>query len=232
MGDCGLRHLAAPYTLGALDDAERVRFEAHVSGCAECAAEVDALRDSLLVLARAGAAESPPPPELRGRVLSAVAREARTAPAPAQPAEHGRRRRVALVLVPALAVAAAVAVLVVVLTGGSNQPPALRRIAPYSTVALRGAGGQRAGSVYVSLTGKAVALTSLPAAPAGKVYEAWVMVGGKVARAEPAGLFRGGRKQYVVLRRDVHPGDVVGFTLEPAGGSSRPTTQPLATASV
>ena len=50
--------------------------------------------------------------------------------------------------------------------------------------------------------------------------------------AKPAGLFPGGGKQYVVLTARAHPGDVVGFTLEPAGGSLRPTTQPLATAAV
>jgi hypothetical protein len=72
----------------------------------------------------------------------------------------------------------------------------------------------------------------MPPAPAGKAYQAWVMVGGRPADAKPAGLFAGGSKQYVILAARAHPGDVVGFTLEPASGSPRPTTQPLATAKI
>jgi len=233
--DCDLRALAAPYVLAALDEDERERFEAHLAGCAACAREVDAVRDSLLVLARAGGEEAPPP-DLRGRVLAAVAREAQPAsparaPAPAPPREPFWRRRFALALLPPVAMAAAAAVAVVLFLGRSSTPAPLKQLGPHATMALRAAGGRRTGSVYVNRTGEVVALASLPVAPAGKVYEAWVMVGGDETRAEPAGLFHGGT-HYMTLARRAHPGDVVGFTLEPAGGSARPTTQPVATARI
>lgn len=223
MDDCDRRELVAAYAIGALDDADHAAFEDHLAGCAECARELDAVRDTLLVFAHAGG-ESAPPPALRDRVLTAVAREARPQPKPA------RRRRWTLTLVPAFAVAAAVAVTLVLVTRSSTPGP-LRGLGHYSTVALRGAGGQRAGTVYVGLSGKTVVRASLPSAPAGKVYEAWVMIGGHASDAEPAGLVAGGT-HYVALSKIAHPGDVVGFTLEPAGGSPRPTTQPLATARV
>jgi anti-sigma-K factor RskA len=229
--DCDLRDLAAPYAVGALDDAGRERFEAHLGGCVVCTREVDALRDSLLVLAHASGEETPPP-ELRERVMAAVAREARADRAPERKREPFGRRRWTMTIVPSLAMAAAAIAAIVLLAGRSSTPAPLKALGSYSKVALRGAGGRRAGDVYVNRAGKVVALMSMPAAPAGKTYEAWVMVGGDETRAEPAGLFRGGRKEYVVLRQRAHPGDVVGFTLEPRGGSPRPTTQPLATASL
>jgi anti-sigma-K factor RskA len=223
--DCDRRELAASYAIGALDDADHAAFEDHLAGCPECARELDAVRDTLLVFAHAGGA-TPPPPALRERVLAAVAQEAR----PQSKPRPARRRRWTLTLVPAFAVAAAAAIALVLVTGSSTPGP-LRGLGHYSTVALRGAGGQRAGTVYIGLTGKTVVRASLPSPPAGKVYEAWVMVGGHASNAEPAGLFAGGT-QYVALSKIAHPGDVVGFTLEPAGGSPHPTTQPLATARV
>lgn len=225
MDDCDRRELVAPYAFGALDDAEHEAFEEHLAGCADCVRELDAVRDALLVLAHAGG-DSAPPASLRERVLTAIAQETRPEAKPTR----AKRRRWTLTLVPVFAVAAAVAIAVVLVTGSSTPGP-LRGLGDYSTVALRGAGGQRAGTVYVGLTGKTVVRASLPSAPAGKVYEAWVMVGGHVSDAEPAGLFPGGT-QYVALSKIAHPGDVVGFTLEPAGGSPQPTAQPLATARV
>ncbi|NEC37215.1 RskA family anti-sigma factor, partial [Streptomyces rubrogriseus] len=61
--------LAAPYALDALEGAERVRFERHLKGCARCAAEVRALSEDAVRLARSTAA--PAPPALRERVLAA-----------------------------------------------------------------------------------------------------------------------------------------------------------------
>ncbi len=73
---------AAAYALGALDADERAAFEAHLAGCARCAAEVRQFRDVGVLLAREAGAESPsqsPSPSLRARILS----EARANPSPA-----------------------------------------------------------------------------------------------------------------------------------------------------
>jgi anti-sigma-K factor RskA len=57
----------------------------------------------------------------------------------------------------------------------------------------------------------------LPPPAAGTVYELWVIDGD---RPQPAGLFRG---SLATLTRPVPPGAVVAVSLEPAGGSPRPT---------
>jgi hypothetical protein len=62
-------------------------------------------------------------------------------------------------------------------------------------------------------------------APAGKTYEAWVIVGKKPV---PAGLFTGGGTSVVVpLGRIVPKGAIVAVTLERAGGVDMPTRKPL-----
>jgi anti-sigma-K factor RskA len=57
---------------------------------------------------------------------------------------------------------------------------------------------------------------NLPAAPAGKVYEIWFVRHG---HAVPAGLADGGQTRVTHVPR----GAAVAVTLEPAGGSPRPT---------
>jgi putative transcriptional regulator len=59
------RELAGAYALGSLPEPERAAFEAHLSTCPECAAEVAAHRRLLAALAP----ETPPPAGLRQRLL-------------------------------------------------------------------------------------------------------------------------------------------------------------------
>jgi len=60
---------AAPYALGALDESDRVSFEAHLASCDICAAEVRELRDVTGVIA-GGIRQLTPPPALRERILA------------------------------------------------------------------------------------------------------------------------------------------------------------------
>jgi len=62
------RPLAEAFALGALDDAERASFAAHVSGCGECGSQVRAHAAALDVLAR-GIAPLPPDPHVREQLL-------------------------------------------------------------------------------------------------------------------------------------------------------------------
>ena len=56
------------------------------------------------------------------------------------------------------------------------------------------------------------------------------MIRGKRAPA-PAGLFRGGGTTFVPIDEKVRKGSVVAVTVEPAGGSTAPTTKPFAVSS-
>jgi anti-sigma-K factor RskA len=63
--------------------------------------------------------------------------------------------------------------------------------------------------------------TNMPATPAGKTYQLWVVADGV---ATSAGLMGEGTTRVVV---DAAAGDTLAVTVEPAGGSKQPTTTPI-----
>jgi anti-sigma-K factor RskA len=67
-----LKHDAAAYALGALEPAERAAFEAHLTECGECTADVRLLRLAAAALPHA-VPQLSPPPALRGRILGQAA---------------------------------------------------------------------------------------------------------------------------------------------------------------
>ena len=83
-----LHSLAAPYALDALDSgAEQDRFERHLNRCQNCTGEVRGFRETATRLGMAAARQ--PPPEMRDRVMAAVART-RQVPAGDDHARHAR----------------------------------------------------------------------------------------------------------------------------------------------
>src|SRR2546430_801801 len=68
---CGREEMLAPHALDALDTTDARAFEDHLSGCAECGAELADWRDSAALLAHA-ATPNAPSDALRARILSAA----------------------------------------------------------------------------------------------------------------------------------------------------------------
>jgi anti-sigma-K factor RskA len=70
--------------------------------------------------------------------------------------------------------------------------------------------------------------SNLPPAPAGQIYEMWV-IPAKGASPAPAGLFQSGAAGNALHfhQTQVAPGSAVAVTLEPEAGSEKPTTTPL-----
>src|SRR3954454_8981509 len=100
------------YLLGALDDDERARFEAHVAVCHVCQDEIDRLRVAADALPRS-VEQHDPPAALKQRLMDEVGSElpaARRAPSRAR-----RRRRFG---VPRIAIAASAAALLIGLVIG------------------------------------------------------------------------------------------------------------------
>jgi anti-sigma-K factor RskA len=89
------------------------------------------------------------------------------------------------------------------------------------------AGGGTAKLVWSnSLGSSAVMVDGLASLDSGKVYELWY-IDDEGARA--AGTFTVGDSgsTWRVLDGEMHAGDLVGVTVEPAGGSEQPTTDPI-----
>ncbi len=208
-----LHELTAAYALDALDPDERQAFEAHLAGCERCRDEVAELAAAAASLAYA-AAPAAPPPLLRARILDAARAE--------RPNVVPLRPRWANPVAAAAVVAACAAIALGVWNVSLHQQLSTAHTEAIRSVPVSG----HSGSVIVSSGGSgAIVLSALPAAPAGKTYEAWV-IRGEVAA--PAGTFRGGAPTtYVKLSRRVPSGAKVAVTIEPAGGSAQPTSAPF-----
>ena len=238
--------LSGAYALDALDDTERERFEHHLQSCQDCLREVRDLRETATQLALAVA--QAPPPQLRERVLDAATRTAQNPPVteqrPAVPpgtARHARApRRAWIPRLVGLAAAAAVAVAVVLgITQAATQGRLDRVQAQEQAIAAvlnapdarivtnRSTVGGRATVVFSHASKKLIITTvGLPPLSASKVYELWLLA---PKSARPAGLLpapANGRTA-PLLASGLAAGDTVGVTVEPAGGTSQPTTKPI-----
>jgi anti-sigma-K factor RskA len=208
------------------DEEERVAL--HVAECDRCRRqlrEAEAVAASLAYAAPAVA----PPPELRDRILAAVAPVVE-APTAAQPLAERRRTsrpgwwpRFAAIAVPVMA--AAVIGMLVWNVSLRDQVSSLEGPLNHGRVAKIGS----LGSVLTNAGGRSTLFASVRPAPPGKTYEAWV-IRGKVA--VPAGLFQGGGTIKLTLTKPAKPGDVIAITVEPAGGTKQPTTPPIANGTV
>jgi len=214
MADDAVHELSAAYALDALDAGDARAYERHLAHCERCQGELATLTAGAVALAFA-ASEAEPPAELRGRILAA-ARAERPNVVPFRPRLRWNPVRV-------LAVAASV-----VAVGLGIWNVVLHQRLDRSHEALRAVAVQGgSGSVLVGSGGRGtLVLTGLSSPPPGKTYEAWVIDRG---RAAPAGTFGGGKTVVVHLRQHVPRGAIVGVTVERAGGSAQPTSQPFIT---
>ena len=194
-------------------------------------------------MAMAVAAE--PPPGLKERVLAAAAATPQLPPLP--PTAAARRRhgwrlarsywfpRLALGLA-AAGVAAAVVLAVVTVSTQSrlntvqaqNQQIAAVLAAPDAQIASAASSTGGTATVVLSYDQQKMIFTSsgLPQLPNNKVYELWLLSTGS---AKSAGLLPQPTdgKTAPVLAAGLTAADKVGVTVEPAGGTSSPTTTPI-----
>jgi len=239
-----LHVLTGSYVLDAISDGEREEFERHLQACLSCDAEVRGLRETAarLALARAVA----PPARMEQRVLAAtyqtrqlppLAASHRPAPRPASwPRLSSARGRAAWPR--RLAVAAAAASVAAAVSLGAAQLSTQHQLdtvrasgaeiarvvtAPDAHVATArtSAGGSVTVVTSAARRESVVSATGMAALAHGRVYQVWVM---SPAGARSAGLLTGTQ----LLASAVTPGDRIGITVEPAGGTTRPTTTPVA----
>jgi anti-sigma factor RsiW len=220
-----LHVLTGSYVLDALSDAEREEFERHVPHCPTCDAEVRGLRETAARLALACAVN--PPARMEPQVLAATYRTRQLPPLPAPGRVLHFPRRLAI-LAAAASVAAALALGITQLTAQHQldqaRATAIARVvtAPDAHVdTARAAGGSVTVVTSVALHEAVVSTSGMASLPSGRVYQVWVM---SPSGARSAGLMQGSS----LLASAVRPGDQIGITVEPAGGTARPTTTPIA----
>lgn len=244
-----LHSLAGPYALDALDSGtEQDRFERHLNRCHSCTSEVRGFRETATRLGLAAARQ--PPPQLRARVMAAVART-RQLPANDDRARHRRPEQQHRPL-PRLAWAGAaiglavVLVLAIVLVNTENQLSKARQQLTQAQAQLEAITAVRTavdakeitkptavgGTVTVvssrSLHQMVLTTAGLPPLTRGKVYQLW-LIGAKPNPIRSEGLLsktQNGRTGPVLIS-GVLAGDIFGVTVEPAGGTVQPTVKPI-----
>jgi anti-sigma-K factor RskA len=238
-----LHLLTGAYVLHALPPGEHADFERHLPGCPSCSEEVRELAATTGKLASAVAVA--PPPVLKQRVMAQITAERQAPPVvPRQSRRGGTRRgralsRFALAASVAAAATFGSAALWQYQEAQDARDSATRTerraadlasvlAAPDAKVVSGGLAEGATGTVVVSRTrNKAAFLTSgLPEPPEGKVYQLWFSDGGSM---RSAGLMdASGDTGAVVMEGPLDGASGIGITVEPAGGSAQPTSDPLA----
>ncbi|MGO8890215.1 MAG: anti-sigma factor domain-containing protein [Streptosporangiaceae bacterium] len=235
--------LTGSYALDALPDPERAEFERHLQHCPSCEAEVRGLRETAARLAVAKALQ--PPPGMEQRVLAATYRTRQLPPLPTDrlradrgevtrlfDRQPGRISRRMTAFAAAASVAAAVALGITQvstqhrLESTQASDAAITRVVTAPDARIEATRTSAGGSVTVvastALREAVITSTGMVSPPAGRVYQVWVM---SPSGARSAGLMTG---RGTLLASVVVPGDRIGITVEPAGGTSKPTTTPVA----
>ena len=222
--------LTGSYALDALPDPERADFERHLQRCPSCEAEVRGLRETAARLAMAQALQ--PPPGMEQRVLAATYRTRQLPPPPPERLHHRRIPRRMAAFAAAASVAAAVALGITQvstqhrLESTQASDAAISRVVTAPDARIETTRTSAGGSVTVvasaALREAVITSTGMVSPPAGRVYQAWVM---SPSGARSAGLMA---DRSTLLASAVLPGDRIGITVEPAGGTSKPTTTPVA----
>jgi anti-sigma-K factor RskA len=236
-----LHLLTGAYAVDALTGDEVAEFETHLEQCAPCAEEVRELRETAARLGLATAIT--PPPRLRAQVLDAANRVRQLPPSGARlltagPARRGGRLRRALPRPIAVTVMAAAIVALAVLQVGTRHQLQQAQAGNRAVASVLAASDARIELSSSAVGGTVTAVISrhdreavitaagLPAPRDAKVYQLWVI---SAAGPRSVGLLPGSSAGATspVLADDVQPGDQLAITIEPAGGTRKPTTAPI-----
>lgn len=214
---------AAPYALGALEDAEAYRE--HLASCASCRSEVAALQ----LVADTLPASIPPmlaPPALSERILATVRSEAellkaagRQSDRPVKQRGRWRSPRVSFLGAGfAIAATVVVAVAIAVSVHSGSHP---RVTTAQVSASIRGA----EASLRQSGNRAELVVSGMPQPPIGHVYEVWLASPSAPPRPTNAlfGVTNSGSAS-VSVPGNLHGVKEVLVTSEPRGGSLHPTS--------
>jgi anti-sigma-K factor RskA len=221
--------LAAAYALGALTEAEARDFEAHIGTCARHEGELAGHRRVTAALART-VDPMTPPASLRNRILAGAATGERDASAPIRfPAERAakgeRRFSIAWAIAAAFGLLAlGLAVWNVTLLGDDEPGPSGTERFVFSGTGGSGAVTRVPGASFII-----VELDGLANLPANQDYQVWAIAGGQ---PRSLGLLAVDGGRAILAGPGASDIEVVAVTIEPAGGSPQPTSEPILSAAL
>ena len=228
------------YVLGALPEEERRSFEDYLAAHPERQAEIDDLVAVAGLLAFSPH-EQEPSPELRSRVMEVVQAEA-------EPRRVRRRSVFARIGdylgVRSLALGAATLLVIGLLSwnvllqgqvqdlqGQVEDAQDQRQVQQSQTIELEGSwADQGANAEVASIRKNRVILVAknMPSVPEDQTCQIWVIRGDV---PKPSGLFQpDGNMTAAPITNSITKADVIAVTVEPAGGSNKPTSDPVLSA--
>lgn len=243
--------LSGAYALNALDDIDRARFEKHLAESEETRNELTELTDTAVLL---GLAVDPvdPPARLKANIMAALDDTAQLpsvgalavddAAVQAFSGKAAAKAQARWFSRPVTVLAAVAAAAALIFGGGvlansinqntqqqaqADQLAAINSASDSQRVAADMPGGGSATLVWSSeLKSSALIVDGLKPLPSDRVYELWYI---DSTGARPAGMFTvsSAGSTWRVLEGKMAHGDTVGVTIEPAGGSTKPTTAPV-----
>jgi hypothetical protein len=230
-----------PFAFGAAEPDIREEIRAHIArGCQECG---PSHRRALELLASMAMHTTPvdPPPRLRRKVLAMVSPEAMTA----RRLGFGWNLIWGATAILAVSIATLLGVQVrrlsaLRLADGERFQRVTQIVSSPDTLDVRFGGATLnppSGHVFLHRErGVALIASNLPKLSQGKTLEMWRLPKAPGAKPIPAGTFRPEREGwgYALDAQPVNPQDLTGVavTIEPEGGSSQPTSQPILIASL
>lgn len=229
--------LTGAYALDALEGDERELFELHIRACDACAQEIAEFQATAAEMG--AAAYEAPPASMKAAVLAEIDTVRQEAPvAKVTELSSYRDDWYHRLLAPAAAVLAIAVLGLTAIIANINgriatmeaQTTRVADVVAAADARLIEMGGPEGASVrlvWSQARGEGVLLADgLPPAPGEQVYELWLI---DETGAKPAGLFDaddGGRVTHV-LTGDLTAVQAIGVTVEPAGGSPQPTSDPI-----
>jgi anti-sigma factor RsiW len=227
-----LRELLGAHALGALAPEEDALVRAHVAVCPECARQAQELAATVALLGPSVTSE-PLPSGFGDEVLGRIRGEA-----PQARARPGARARRAVVLRGHALSYAALALALAVLGAGlvdarreqQRDQQLIRALVQRQGMSLRGPQGA-VGRMVPTSDGAFFVVAGLPPAPEDRTYQLWLLrdnCGGVPCEPASAGTFDTS-EGFAVVATDRPSAGLAGaaVTIEPAGGSRRPTSRPV-----
>ena len=216
---------AASYAVGALTAAERREVENDLRRSPRLAAEVREFSETAGML---GLATPPvaPSDSLRDSILAGI----EDAPQMSRVVRGPWFARPATMLMGAAAAAVIAIGGTVLAMNLTTEPSPVDQIvaaADYERVSTEMDDGATVVAIWsASLERAAITVRDMDAPPADHTYQLWYI--DEAGHAAPAGTFDAdSNPQTVVLAGEMDAGDAIGITVEPAGGSASPTTNPI-----
>lgn len=233
-----LKELVAPYVLGAVPQNEMAFVRAHILSCDECMTEADGfaqVTEKLPLMVN----PVPLPEGFAEKVLAAAGAEGEDQTSISEEAPEGGNDVIALEArrrTPVLPILAAAAVLLAftVMTASLFQTRTELQRQEVAVSALLRAGDEAIGlegssgavAKMVPANGKSsLVVAGLGSAPENHVYQLWIQRDGEMQSGGTFDVQEGVAVLGIEWALDEYEGAAI--TIEPAGGSPQPTSQPI-----